>query len=279
MNHLILDEQLKQFLNEDIGHGDLSSQCIPEDAKGRGQLSSKAQGVFYGCEVIRSIYRLYAPMTDIEFYIKDGEKIKQGDIICRIEGCYRHLLETERVLLNLIQHLSGVATTTAEAVVRLDDHSVKIVDTRKTTPGLRMLEKLAVKAGGGHNHRYHLADAVMLKDNHLAFFSSIKKAVATIRSHISHMTKIEVEIETYEQLIEAIESNVDVIMFDNLPPQKIKEWLSVVPDSIATEASGNITLESIHTYKHCGIDFISLGALTHSSKALDISLQIEEINK
>lgn len=279
MNPFLLDDQIKHYLIEDIGPGDLSTTCIPEDAVGEGIYTAKAKGTFYGVHLITRIYQLYDPSISVQFKVKDGDSVEPGMTICKVIGKYRHLLETERVILNLVQHLSGVATFTRSVVNQLNDPTIKILDTRKTTPGLRSLEKAAVKCGGGYNHRFNLSDAVMLKDNHLAFYSTIKAAVTEVKKHISHMVKIEVEIETKEKLIEAIEADVDVIMFDNVSAKEIKDWIKLVPQSVQTEASGNITIDNINTFRGSGIDFISLGALTHSTQALDISLNIKERHK
>lgn len=275
MNSLLLEDQLKQFFNEDIGYDDMSSRIIPEDKRGYATFLVKASGIFCGREVIETAYQLFREPVEVTWYKTDGDWCQAGEVICSVVASYRLLLKTERVILNLIQHLSGIATMTAKAVSKLGDSPVKLVDTRKTTPGLRMLEKYAVTCGGGYNHRYALYDAVMLKENHLACFDSIIEAVENSRQSISHLTKIEVEIETQEQLREAIKAKVDVIMFDNLSPDVISAWIKDVPPTIMTEASGNITLENIATYRDCGVDFISMGALTHSTEALDISLLIK----
>lgn len=278
MNPLVLEDQLKQFFNEDIGYDDMSSRIIPEDKRGYATFLVKASGIFCGREVIETGYQLFREPVEVTWYKTDGDWCQAGEVICSVVASYRLLLKTERVILNLIQHLSGIATMTAKAVSKLGDSPVNLVDTRKTTPGLRMLEKYAVTCGGGYNHRYALYDAVMLKENHLACFDSITEAVSRSRRKISHLTKIEVEIETQEQLREAIEASVDVIMFDNLSPDVISDWIKDVPSTIITEASGNITLANIATYGDCGVDFISMGALTHSTEALDISLLIKGEN-
>lgn len=275
MNPLLLEEKLKQFFNEDIGHDDLSSRIIPKDKIGHATFLVKDSGVFCGRQIIESSYQLFHESVQITWFKDDGDRCEKGDIICEVVASYQLLLKTERVILNLIQHLSGIATMTTKAVSNMGNSSIKLVDTRKTTPGLRMLEKYAVTCGGGYNHRYALYDAVMLKENHLACFDSITEAVSRCRCKISHVTKIEVEIETREQLREAIEVGVDVIMFDNLTPDVISTWVKDVPSTIVTEASGNITLDNIASYRDCGVDFISMGALTHSAKALDISLLIK----
>lgn len=276
MNQLLLEDQLKQFFNEDIGYDDLSARIIPETKKGCARFLVKAPGTFCGKTIIETSYKLFGEPYAIRWYKQDGDRCVANEVICEVRAPYQLLLSTERVILNLIRHLSGIATATQQAVQVLEDSATNLVDTRKTTPGLRMLEKYAVTCGGGHNHRFALYDAVMLKENHLACFDSLAEAVNQSRNQVSHLTKIEVEIETRQQLKAAIEADVDVIMFDNLAPSTIAEWITDVPKTILTEASGTITLKNLHTYKTCGVNFISMGALTHSVKALDISLLIEE---
>ena len=206
--------------------------------------------------------------------VNDGDPFQKGDRLAVVRGNVADLLKGERVVLNLVQRMSGIATTTRRAVELLGDVKTRIADTRKTTPGLRMLEKYAVRTGGGFNHRFGLYDGVMIKDNHISFAGSIINAVQRVREKLGHMVKIEVEIETKDQLLEAIEAGVDVIMFDNRSPQEIKEWISLVPDGIVTEASGGITLENLADYKDTGVDVISLGFLTHTVKSLDISVKM-----
>ena len=207
--------------------------------------------------------------------MKDGEKIEAGQIIASAKGPVAVLLNGERVILNLIQRMSGIATLTNKAVQTLDSDHTKICDTRKTTPGLRMLEKYAVRTGGGFNHRFGLYDAIMLKDNHIAFAGSITKAVQVAKEKSGHMVKIEVETETLAQVEEASLAGADVIMFDNRTPSEIKQWIHVVPEHIVTEASGGITLDNLASYKEAGVDYISLGFLTHSAKSLDISVKVK----
>ena len=194
----------------------------------------------------------------------------------RFEGNIQDLLAGERVLLNLLQRMSGVATMTQKAIKQLDDSSIRICDTRKTTPGLRIFEKYAVRCGGGFNHRRSLSDAVLLKENHLLACGGIQKAVRTVRNEVGHMVKIEVETTNEQEVLEAVNANVDVIMFDNATPQEIKHYVNLVPKTIVTEASGGINLESLPSFKDCGVHYISLGCLTHSVKSTDISFLLEE---
>ncbi|CAM3458864.1 carboxylating nicotinate-nucleotide diphosphorylase [Cytobacillus oceanisediminis] len=275
MNKLKLRLQLEQFFLEDIGDRDLTSELIfGEGQTGKVVFIAKENGIFCGEEIIRSGYTVLHSSVDIDLKVQDGEKIEKGQILAEAYGPAAILLKGERVILNLLQRMSGIATKTNEAVSILNSSHTKICDTRKTTPGLRMPEKYAVRCGGGFNHRYGLYDAVMIKDNHISFAGSIAKAVEAARSKIGHMVKIEVETETKEQVMEAVEAGADVIMFDNRKPEEIKEWISLVPETILTEASGGITLENLASYRDTGVDFISLGFLTHSVKALDISVKV-----
>lgn len=276
MNTIKLQQLLQQFLLEDIGERDVTSETIfPSNKQATGSFLVKEDGVFSGADVIMSGYRLLDPSIDITLYKRDGEQVKKGDIVAKVSGPIAPLLTGERVILNLIQRMSGIATLTRRAVTVLNSGHTRICDTRKTTPGLRMLEKYAVTCGGGYNHRFGLYDAVMIKDNHIAFCGSITKAVQAVRDRLGHMVKIEVETETKEQVIEAVNAGADVIMFDNRTPEEVKEFVQLVPSSIITEASGGITLENLAQYGDTGVDYISLGLLTHSVKALDISFNIE----
>lgn len=275
MNTLKLRLQLEQFFMEDIGERDVTSDLI----FGKGNSGSivflaKDDGIFCGEQVINTGFRLMDEECQVLIMVRDGEKVEKGQELAKISGQMSALLKAERVVLNLVQRMSGIATKTHDAVSVLDSGKTRICDTRKTTPGLRMLEKYAVRCGGGYNHRYGLYDAVMIKDNHIAFAGSITKAVETVKSNLGHMVKVEVEIESKEQLKEAIDSKVDCIMFDNRTPQEIQDWIGIVPEGILTEASGGITLENLNSYRNCGVDYISLGFLTHSVKSLDISAKV-----
>ncbi|MFE8703472.1 carboxylating nicotinate-nucleotide diphosphorylase [Cytobacillus sp. FJAT-54145] len=275
MNKLKLRLQLEQYFLEDIGERDVTSELIfGEEEKGEMVFIAKESGVFCGEEVIRTGFSLLDEQIQIEQHVKDGERIEIGQRLVVVKGTVTNLLKAERVVLNLVQRMSGIATKTSEAVKQLSGSRTKVVDTRKTTPGLRMLEKFAVRCGGGFNHRFGLYDAVMIKDNHISFAGSIENAVERVRSNLGHMVKVEVETETKQQVIEAIEAKADVIMFDNRTPEEIKEWIKLVPTGIMTEASGGITLDNLASYKDTGVDVISLGFLTHSVKALDISAKV-----
>lgn len=276
MNQIKLESMLKEFFIEDIGDGDLSGERLfPKNSKGVFSFYAKESGIFCGEDIISTGFSLLHKDMAVKQFIHDGDALYKGDVIAEIEGPMTILLAGERVILNLLQRLSAIATAAERAVRETASTKAHICDTRKTTPGLRMLEKYAVRTGGAFNHRSGLYDCVMLKDNHISFAGSITKAVQTVRSRIGHTTKIEVEIETRSQLIEAIKAGADIIMFDNRTPAEIKEWLPLVPAHITTEASGGIHYDNIKDYAASGIDWISLGALTHSVKALDISALVQ----
>ncbi|QFF97474.1 carboxylating nicotinate-nucleotide diphosphorylase [Psychrobacillus glaciei] len=275
MNTLKLKSMLEQFYIEDIGDTDLSSDFLfPEEVTGELSIVAKMDGIFCGKKVIEEGLRVVDDSSNVICHVEDGEQIGKGTVIATAKGPVCSLLKSERVILNLIQRMSAIATETHRVVEKVKGTGTKVCDTRKTMPGLRMLDKYAVRTGGGFNHRNGLYDAVMLKDNHLAFAGSITKAVETVRATIGHTVKIEVEIETFEQLQEAIEAKADIIMFDNCTPETIKEWKQFVPETIITEASGMITNDTIRDYAEAGVEYISLGYLTHSVKALDISANV-----
>lgn len=227
-----------------------------------------------GSKLIKSVYSLLDKTITVSLNKKDGDLIQSGEIIAQVEGPIKHILSGERLTLNLLQRMSGIATATQAAVQSIQSDHTRICDTRKTTPGLRLFEKYAVTCGGGFNHRTGLYDGVMIKDNHIAYAGSLTKAITTVKEKLGHMTKIEVETETEEQVREAIDAGADIIMFDNRTPQEVSHFQSLVPKHITTEASGNITIQSLASYRHTGVDYISLGFLTHSVKSLDISLTI-----
>ncbi|MGX9132857.1 carboxylating nicotinate-nucleotide diphosphorylase [Rummeliibacillus sp. JY-2-4R] len=276
MNQIKLQSMLREFFIEDIGDGDLTGERLfSKDTKGVFSLYAKEEGIFCGEDIIATGFALLSKEVTVSQVIHDGDVLHKGDIIAEIEGPMHTLLVGERVILNLLQRMSAIATAAHLAVYETIGTSTRICDTRKTTPGLRMLEKYAVRIGGAFNHRSGLYDCVMLKDNHIAFAGGISNAIKTVRAKIGHITKIEVEIETKEQLLEAIEAGADIIMFDNRTPEEIEAWLPLVPTHITTEASGGIQLENIKDYAKTGIEWISLGALTHSVKALDISALVQ----
>ncbi len=276
MNIIKLEEMLKQFFNEDIGDGDLSSEYIfsPKE-QGTFSFYAKESGIFCGAPIIEHGFYVLDRSIKVNLPKKDGEAVEAGDVIAIIDGPLQKLLMGERVILNLIQRMSAIATAAHLAVQEIAGTHTKICDTRKTIPGLRMLDKYAVRIGGAFNHRNGLYDAIMLKDNHIAFAGSLTNAIQAAREKVGHTVKIEVEIETKKQLDEAILAGADIIMFDNRSPEEIRAWLPAVPSSITTEASGGITLENIRAYAQTGIQWISLGSLTHSVKAFDISALVQ----
>jgi len=278
MNRLKLQQMLQQFFLEDIGERDVTSETIfSASNKAKGYFLVKEEGVLSGIDIVTVGYKLLDPTIETVIYKQDGEKVYKGDVIAAVSGPIIPLLTGERVILNLLQRMSGIATLTSRAVALLNSQHIRVCDTRKTTPGLRMLEKYAVTCGGGFNHRFGLYDAVMIKDNHIAFCGSITQAVQSVRNKLGHMVKIEVETETKEQVLEAVAAGADVIMFDNRTPDEVREFVKLVEKPILTEASGGITLENIAHYGDTGVDYISLGMLTHSAKSLDISFNIEEL--
>lgn len=269
-------KDLEQFFIEDLGTSDLSSELLfPEDEQAEAVLISKESGVFCGKEVIEIGFRMLDEASRIEVNVTDGDVVQEGDVIASIKGNIRAILTGERVILNLIQRMSGVATMTARAIELLDDTSIRICDTRKTTPGLRMYEKYAVRCGGGVNHRITLDGGVMLKDNHIAQFGSIERAVSHVRSRLGHMTKIEVETSTEKEVLEAVKVQADVIMFDNCSPKEVEAYTKLVPEPLISEASGGITLDNLASFRKTGVNMISLGCLTHSVQSLDISLRMK----
>ncbi|SCY86167.1 carboxylating nicotinate-nucleotide diphosphorylase [Lysinibacillus fusiformis] len=276
MNIIKLEEMLKQFFNEDIGDGDLSSEYIfsPKE-QGTFSFYAKESGIFCGAPIIEHGFHVLDRSIKVNLPKKDGEAVEAGDVIAIIDGPLQKLLMGERVILNLIQRMSAIATAAHLAVQEIAGTNTKICDTRKTIPGLRMLDKYAVRIGGAFNHRNGLFDAIMLKDNHIAFAGSMTNAIQAAREKVGHTVKIEVEIETKKQLDEAILAGADIIMFDNRSPEEIRAWLPAVPSSITTEASGGITLDNIRAYAQTGIQWISLGSLTHSVKAFDISALVQ----
>ncbi|NUM31237.1 MAG: carboxylating nicotinate-nucleotide diphosphorylase [Bacteroidetes bacterium] len=269
---------IKRSLKEDIGSGDHSSlSSIPKQKRGNARMIFKENAVIAGLELSKLIFHEIDKNLEVKLLKKDGEKAIKGDIVLTVHGFVHSILAAERTVLNFIQHLSGIATLTNKISNLIIDSDCKILDTRKTTPGLRKLEKWAVKTGGGHNHRIGLYDMIMLKDNHVDFAGGITKAVKSTEKYLSEKNlklKIEVETRNLKEVEEAVNlKSVDRIMFDNFTPQKIKQALHIVKKTKETEASGGITIENIRDYAATGVDFISIGALTHSVKSIDISLK------
>ncbi len=275
MNQLELTRILQNAFTEDIAMGDLTTDSIfSKNQQGKGIYTAKAEGVLAGLSAIETGYRMLDTSAAVTLCKNDGQRVKKGEKVAEVEASVRALLSGERVILNLIQHLSGIATATHDVIERLDDPSITITDTRKTLPGLRSFQKYAVRCGGGKNHRFRLDDGVMIKDNHIKAAGSIHNAVQSVKKSTGHMVKVEVEVETKEQLLEAVKAKADVIMLDNRSPNEVKELVQLIPDEIIVELSGGITPQNIAGYKGCGADIISLGWLTHSVKALDISFNL-----
>lgn len=276
MNKLLINEKLKEFYIEDIGHQDITASTIFSNKETTtAYFYAKEAGMIAGVTIIEQMYAIIDTNVKVSLKKADGEAVEVNETIAEVTGPVQVILMGERIILNLLQRMSGIATMTDQTVKQLNDPTIKVCDTRKTTPGLRMFEKYAVTCGGGFNHRNGLYDGVMIKDNHIVAAGSIQNAVQKVRNAIGPMVKIEVETETKEQVLEAVEANCDIIMFDNRPPAEIKKLLPLVPAHILTEASGGITPETIHTFSGVGVDVISLGFLTHSVTALDISLMLE----
>lgn len=276
MNELKAKEKLKEFLLEDIGDHDLTSRLLfSRGEKAQAWIIAKDAGILAGVDLIDMTYQLIDQTVEVTQHKKDGEWFEKGDRIAMVTGKMSIILTGERVVLNLLQRMSGIATLTNQASKQLNSNHTKIVDTRKTTPGLRMFEKYAVTCGGGYNHRFGLYDGVMIKDNHIALYGSIEKAVDKVKSKLGHMVKIEVETESIIEVEEAVRAGADIIMFDNQSPAAIIEGLKIIPDNIVTEASGNITLDTIASFRDTGIDYISLGFITHGARSIDISMDIQ----
>jgi nicotinate-nucleotide pyrophosphorylase (carboxylating) len=274
----MLDEIIRIALLEDIGEGDHSTlACVPNDAKGSAKLLVKENGILAGVDVAKRIYELYDPSLEVEYYKNDGDKIEIGDIVYVVKGLSQSILSTERLVLNIMQRMSGIATQTANILKVIDGCSTKLLDTRKTTPGIRYLEKLAVKIGGGENHRFALYDMIMLKDNHVDYAGGIKPAIQKTKEYLVANNKclsIEIEVRNMEELNEVLEiGGVDRIMLDNFTPALLSEALKLIPAQYETEASGGITIDTIRSYAETGVQYISVGALTHSVKSLDLSLK------
>jgi nicotinate-nucleotide pyrophosphorylase (carboxylating) len=276
MDSFILREIIKNFLLEDIGSGDITSESIFPDVQiARASFIAKGNFVVAGVEQVSAeVFRYCNPAINCTS-VKDGARVAYGDILFTAHGPVIDLLKAERVALNLAQRLSGIATLTSQFVEKVMLLPVKILDTRKTTPGLRMLEKYAVKVGGGHNHRFNLSDGVLIKDNHIAACGSIQKAVNRVRENISHTFKIEVEVETLGQVEECLAADVDIIMLDNMDISIMREAVKRVKGQALLEASGGINLDNVRAVAETGVNLISIGSLTHSAPACDISMRME----
>lgn len=269
-----VDDLIKKALSEDINYIDSTTDLlIPEDSVSDAYFVSKADGVVAGLDIAARVFTILDPRVNIKFLINDGAKVSKGDKIATIHGPTRAMLKAERTSLNLLQHMSGIATYTRKCVELVEGTKASIADTRKTLPGLRPLQKYAVTLGGGRNHRFNLTDAAMLKDNHIDAYGGITAAVNELRKKAGHMLQIEVEARTLDDVKEALDCGVNVIMLDNMSTEDMKKACELVNGRAKTEASGNVTLENIRAVAETGVDIISLGALTHSVTAFDISMK------
>ena len=274
----LIDDLIKLAFAEDIGDGDHTTLCcIPENAMVKSKLLIKEEGILAGVEMAQRIFKDFDPNLKMEIFIKDGTAVKPGDIAFTVEGKVRSLLQTERLMLNVMQRMSGIATVTNKYVKRLEGLHTRILDTRKTTPGLRMIEKAAVKIGGGVNHRIGLFDMILLKDNHIDFAGGIEKAITRAKEYLKEKgkdLKIEIEVRNMDELEEVMRiGGIDRIMLDNFTPELTRKAVKRIGGKYETESSGGITFDTIRDYAECGVDFISVGALTHSVKGLDMSFK------
>ena len=268
-DHLILEA-----LKEDISSEDVTTNSVMKEAvRGEVQLICKQDGIIAGLNVFARVFQLLDAGTEVEFFCKDGDAVKSGEQMGVVRGDIRVLLSGERVALNFLQRMSGIATYTNSVVKLLKGSKTKLLDTRKTTPNMRIFEKYAVRVGGGFNHRYNLSDGVLLKDNHIGAAGSVKKAVEMAREYAPFVRKIEVEVENLDMVREALEAGADIIMLDNMSPEEMKEAVRIIDGRAETECSGNVTKENIARLTAIGVDYISSGALTHSAPILDISMK------
>ena len=269
-----VDKLLLQALEEDITSEDITTNAIMKEyKKGQAQLLCKQDGIIAGLEVFERIFQMLEEEIQVEFYCKDGDRVKKGQVLAVITGDIRVILTGERTALNYLQRMSGIATHTREMVDLLGDSKTKLLDSRKTTPNMRIFEKYAVKVGGGNNHRYNLSDGILIKDNHIGAAGSIKKAVSMAKEYAPFVRKIEVEVENFQMLEEALDAKADIIMLDNMSLQEMKEAIKVIGGRAEVECSGNVTRERIADIGKIGADYVSCGALTHSSPILDLSLK------
>ena len=273
----LIDNLLTLAFAEDVGDGDHTTlSTIPADERGVQRLIVKEEGILAGVEIARKVFEKFDPELKMTVYINDGTHVNPGDIAFEVEGSVRSLLQTERVMLNIMQRMSGIATQTAKYQQRLEGLKTKVLDTRKTTPGMRMLEKEAVRIGGGRNHRIGLFDMILIKDNHVDFAGGIKQAVDAARKYCAEKgknLKIELEVRNEDEIRQALEAGVDRIMLDNFTPERTREAVKLINGAVEVESSGGITLDTLREYGECGVDFISVGALTHSVKGLDMSFK------
>lgn len=274
----LVDRLIDLSFAEDIGDGDHTTLCcIPEDAMGKSHLLIKEDGILAGVEIAKEVFHRFDPTMEVEVLMGDGTKVKKGDVAMIVTGKVRSLLQTERLMLNIMQRMSGIATMTAKYVARLEGTNTRVLDTRKTTPGMRMLEKQAVKIGGGCNHRIGLFDMILLKDNHVDFAGGIANAINRCHEYLKEKgldLKIEIEVRNFDELKQAMDcGGIDRIMLDNFNVADTKKAVEIVAGKYEVESSGGITFDTLRDYAECGVDFISVGALTHSVKGLDMSFK------
>lgn len=276
-NDELIDDLLNLAFAEDVGDGDHTTlSTIPETAVGKQKLLVKEPGILAGVEIARRVFAKFDPELKMTVYINDGAEVKPGDVAFVVEGKVRSLLQTERTMLNIMQRMSGIATLTHKYQSRLNNLKTKVLDTRKTTPGMRLLEKEAVKIGGGMNHRIGLFDMILIKDNHVDFAGGIPQAVAAAKKYCKDTgrnLKIEVEVRNEDEIRQALDAGVDRIMLDNFTPERTRKAVELIAGRTEIESSGGITLDTLRDYGECGVDFISVGALTHSVKGLDLSFK------
>jgi nicotinate-nucleotide pyrophosphorylase (carboxylating) len=273
MNWLVVDKIIEDALKEDSIYCDITTSAIVSPtSKCTVDLISKEEGIIAGLPVFQRVFSILGDV-DIQFFVTDGDRVEAGQTIGNIKGSTNNILTGERIALNLLQRMSGIATITNKAVQLVKGTNTKILDTRKTTPNLRIIEKYAVVVGGGHNHRFSLSDGVLIKDNHIDAAGGIKEAVNKVRSNVSFVRKIEVEVENLDEVKEALEARADIIMLDNMGTETMADAVKLINNKSITEASGNMSLDNIREVAETGVDYISLGMLTHSVKALDISMK------
>ena len=275
-----VDNIIDLALAEDLSHGDITTEVlIPPHLQGKASILIKEAGIVAGGEIAKKVFLRVDPSLEVGVLIKDGTKVKPGDVVASISGRVASILKAERTALNFLQRLSGIASQTARYVAKTRGFAVDITDTRKTTPGLRLLEKYAVRMGSGKNHRLHLGESILIKDNHLAALRAmgmnLKDIVAKAKQNVPQGVTVEVEVNTVQEALDAAEAGADIIMLDNMSPEEMRHVVNSLPDQIKTEASGGITLANVRAAARAGVNMISIGALTHSPKALDISLELE----
>ena len=268
------DQLIRMALQEDITSEDVSTNAVmPTATKGTVELIAKEDGVIAGLDIYARVFTILDEKTEIDFHCKDGDEVKKGELMATVTGDIRVLLSGERVALNYLQRMSGIATYKHSVAMLLEGTKTKLLDTRKTTPNMRIFEKYAVRVGGGYNHRYNLSDGVLLKDNHIGAAGSVAKAVEMAKEYAPFVRKIEVEVENLDMVREAVDAGADIIMLDNMSPEDMKEAIRIIDGRAETECSGNVTKENIDRLTSLGVDYISSGALTHSAPVLDISLK------